>query len=221
MTTFKGPQYTKILNPKTGAQDPCYTFTIEFAGDYLSFVANTQSDISVETLQKCISDNVSWWNTFINKFLETSSKSFSKPYTVESINKVTKHTLNGANTIEYPVNIILIPKNIQISGGIFTVHWNYDIESMIIPDLEDLPVSNIQEMEELNIDELPAENSTEVLEIDNPNKSYDKQRVKELRLKAKLAQYKVERQMAEYCDKYGDDISDSDTEYTSEEDVQF
>ena len=218
MTTFKSPQYTKIANPKTGAQDPCYTFNID-TSDTLSFVADSEDSISLQSLQKCILDNIPWWNKFINTFLESSVKFFSKPYTVETIHKITKHTLQGNKSDRYPINVILLPKNIQIVGGFFTVNWKYDIESMIdIPDLDvDLPVANIQEMEELNIDELPAQNSTDVLDIDSPDKFYDKQRVKESKLKAKLAHYKAQRQIADYCDKYGDDISDSDTEYTSDE----
>ena len=234
MPIFKAPTYTKIVNPKTGVQEPCYTFNIE-CNDYLSFIAENKSDLSLQSVQKCVLDNISWWNTFIGNFLESSAKLFSKPYTVETINKITKHTLNGVVSDSYPVNVILIPKNIQICGGVFTINWGYNIEQMIdIPDLEDVksiestinsPVLNIEGMQELNIDELPVGNSTEdVLEIDSPVKFYDKQRVKEARLKAKLAVYKAQRHMAEYCEKYGIDISDSDTEsdYVSEdEEVQI
>jgi hypothetical protein len=237
MPAFKAPQYTKVVNPKTGAQEPCYTFNIEFNDcDYISFVADSQSDISLQSLQKCVLDNLEWWNSFVTQFLEASAKFFSKPYTVETINKITKHTLNGTTSETYPVNVILVPKNIQICGGIFTVNWGYNIEPMIdFPDVEDvknstieldLPDSNnnkiVNGMEELNIDELPVGNgSTEdVLELDSPAKFYDKQRVKEARLKAKLAVYKAQRQMAQYYEKYGDDISDSDTdsEYDTSDD---
>ena len=236
MPAFKAPQYTKVVNPKTGAQEPCYTFNIDFNEcDYISFVANNQSDLSLQSLQKCVLDNLEWWNAFIGQFLQASSKFFSKPYTVEAINKITKHTLIGTTTTDYPVNVILVPKNIQICGGVFTVNWGYNIEPMIdFPDAEDvknstieldLPDSNnnkvVNGMEELNIDELPVGNgSTEdVLELDSPAKFYDKQRVKEARLKAKLAVYKAQRQMAQYYEKYGDDISDSDTDTESEYDT--
>lgn len=237
MPVFKAPQYTKVVNPKTGAQEPCYTFNIEFNDcDYISFVAENKSDISLQSLQKCVLDNIQWWNSFITQFLVASAKFFSKPYTVEAINKITKHTLNGTTNDEYPVNVVLVPKNIQISGGIFTVNWGYNIEPMIdFPDVEDvkndtieldLPASNsnkiVEGVEELNIDELPVGNgSTEdVLELESPAKFYDKQRVKEARLKAKLAVYKAQRQMAQYYEKYGDDISDSDTdsEYDTSDD---
>ena len=208
MPSFKGPQLSKILNPKTSLNDSCFTFDVEDC-DGLTFMADNASDISVESVQKSLQNP--WWNSFISAFLESSSKFFSKAYTVETINKITKHTLTGSKTDVFPVNVILIPKSIQIFAGVFTINWRYTIEPMIIPDF-DLPDSKIQGMEELNIDELPIGNSTEVLEIDNPSKLYDKQRVKEARLKAKLAHYKAERQLVEYNDKYGDDISDSDYE---------
>jgi hypothetical protein len=42
--------------------------------------------------------------------------------------------------------------------------------------------------------------------------------MKESRLKAKLAVYKAQRQMAEYYKKYGeDDLSDSDTDISSDD----
>lgn len=231
MPNFKAPQYTKVVNPKTGNQEPCYTFNIEFnIGDYLSFVAEKESDISLSSLQKCVLENVEWWNAFIKQFLDASAKFFNKPYTVEAINKITKHTLEG-NFLghTFPANVVLVPKNIQISGGVFTVNWKYDIEPMIdIPDAEEvkvntielpvLPVSKkvIEGVEELNIDEIPAAaNSTEELEIDSPAKFYEKQRVKEARLKAKLALYKAQRQTAQYYEKYGEDISDSDSDFES------
>lgn len=236
LTQFSAPQYTKVLNPKTGVQDPCYTFQINYDSnsDYLSFVAENKAAISLQSLQKCVLDNIPWWNNFIQSFLHSSTKFFSKPYTAETINKITKHTLNGSVTGKtFPANVSFLPKVIQITGGVFVVNWVYTTESVVIdiPDLaepehntielNDLPVSNdnrvLEGIQELNIDELPVGgNSTDdALELDSPAKFYEKQRVKEARLKAKLAVYKAQRQMAQYYEKYGDDISDSDSEFGS------
>jgi hypothetical protein len=235
MPSFKAPQYTKIANPKTGAQEPSYTFPIEFSSDedLLSFVAESDKDISLQSLQTCVVDNIDWWIEFISGFLKSASKLFAKPYTVEQINKITKHTLsNDINTdVTYPVNVVVSPKNIQITGGVFIVNWGYTLESMVIdiPDLAEteetrielaestaLPVSNkiIEGVEELDISALPEDKDStgETLEIENPAKFYEKQRVKEACLKAKLAAYKAQRQMNQYYEKYGDTISDSDSE---------
>ncbi len=234
MPAFKGPQYTKTINPKTGLQEPRYIFPIEFSEseDGITFVVEDISEVSLKTLQKHVIDNITWWNTFVNTFLQATSKLFSKPYTVDNINKIVKHTLDtvhGTNT--FPANVTLFPKTIEIAGGIFWVNWRYTLESVIIdiPDLTEPEHNTIEVpalpdlkkiescMEELNIDDLPVgTNSTEdVLELDSPAKFFEKQRVKEARLKAKLAIYKAQRQMAKYIEKYGNEISDSDTDYES------
>jgi hypothetical protein len=235
MPTFKAPHYTKTANPKTGVQEPSYTFPVEFLTDepILSFVVESEKDISLQALQKCVVENIDWWIGFIGGFLKSASKLFAKPYTVEQINKIIKHTLSSDITTDltYPVNVIVAPKYIQITGGIFIVNWGYTLETMVIdiPDLEEaeetrieiaessaLPVSNkiIERIEEVDINALPEDTDStgEALEIENPAKFYEKQRVKEARLKAKLAVYKAQRQMNQYYEKYGNTISDSESD---------
>jgi hypothetical protein len=239
MPTIKVPQYSKTINSKTGIQEPRYIFPIEFQSneELLSYVAETSTEITLQNLQMAVLDNLNWWTKFLQSFLQSTIKLFSKPYTVENINKIAKHTLNTNTnvntTLNFPSNVILTPKTIEISGGTFWVNWVYNLEPVIIdiPDLEEVPENNTIEvnilpvstkqttvdMEELNIDDLPvgSQSTDEVLEIDSPTKFYDKQRVKEARLKAKLAVYKAHRQMAKYVEKYGNEVSDSDTEYDS------
>ena len=239
MPTIKAPQYSKVPNPKTGASEPCYTFSVFFEKEepILSFVAEKKEDISLAALQDCVVENVSWWNAFLQHFLKATSVFFSKPYTIDNINRIAKHQLTGTTNCTYPANITLQPNTIQITGGQFVIQWNYSTEPMVIdiPDLEEepntqqharLPVMGVSPllkgMEELNMDQLPMDkDSTEELEVESPAKFYDKQRVKEARLKAKLALYKAERQVARYYDKYGvNDITDSDTDSEEEEDEE-
>jgi hypothetical protein len=236
MPTFKAPQYSKVTNPKTKAQEPCYTFAVYFEQEEptLSFIAEKKEDICLASLQNCVVENVSWWNGFLQQFLKATSVFFSKPYTIENINKIAKHTLVGKDKNHYPANVTLQPNTIQITGGQFVVQWEYSAEALVIdiPDLEE--VSNVQQhkalpvtadkqvvqgLQELNIDQMPMDkDSTEELEVDNPAKFYDKQRVKEARLRAKLAVYKANRQTARYFDKYGvDDISDSEEDSEDED----
>jgi hypothetical protein len=187
------------------------------------------NDISLESLEKCVIENVEWWNTFITLFLQTSSKLFSKPYTVNHINKISKHVLNGTASNEFPVNVLLQPVSIQIINGSFLIHWNYICEQILI-DIIQLPDSTENEVvpdlnkvidgvEELNIDAVPIDTDATELELDNPEKAYERQKVKEARLKAKLAMYKAQNQMTKYYEKYGDEISDSESEsdYSDEE----
>jgi hypothetical protein len=228
MPTFKAPIYSKQVNSKTGLVEPSYVFAIEFmkSDETLSFIAYNQSDISLSTLQNCINEDIVWWNTFMNAFLQSSVKLFSKPYTVEHINKITKHVLNGTAQNEFPINVVLLPTSIQISGGIFLVHWKYACEPIVIdmisiPDSE-CPVLNeiIDGVEELSIDNVPMDkNATDKpLNLNSPEQFYDRQRVKEARLKAKLALYNAQNQAAKYYEKYGDDTWHSDTDSEDEDD---
>jgi hypothetical protein len=237
MPTFKAPNYSKVVDSKTGKQESCYKFSIFFETDEesLTFIAEKEEDISLQTLQTCVVEHVSWWNNFISQFLKATSIFFSKPYTIDNINKIAKHKLSGKNTNQYPSNVTLKPNTIEISGGKFTVNWEYVMETLVIdiPDLEEetddivetskLPVYNentlTSGLQELNIDQLPIDNNStgDTLEVENPAKFYEKQLVKEARLKAKLALYKANRQMAKYYNKYGtNDITDSESETESE-----
>jgi hypothetical protein len=92
-----------------------------------------------------------------------------------------------------------------------------------LPDQEIL-----ENVEELNLDDLTIDgNATDVdFEWNRSDRFYDKQKVKEARLKAKLAQYKAERQMRMYYDKYGNEMSDTDvdsesSDESSDEEVQL
>jgi len=226
MPTFKAPVYSKQPNAK-GQLEPSYTFAVcfESSEDTLTYIAENASDISLQALQRCVVDNVVWWNAFISSFLQASSKLFSKPYTVEQLNKIMKHTLQGTATNDFPINVILLPTSIQIVGGVFLLHWKYICEPLVIdimtlPEVtetnESIPDSNkvVEEFQELNIENVPMDrNATEeTLELNNPKRAYDRQKVKEARLKAKLAMYKAQNELTRYYDKYGDDVTDSESE---------
>jgi hypothetical protein len=229
MPTFKAPQYSKMVHATTKAIEPCYTFPIEFADseETPAFVADDAGSLSLESLQHTIQENVTWWNDVVQSFLQASIKLFSKPYTIQQIHKISKHSLQGTEPSQFPVHVTVQPVTIQIRNGAFWVHWKYTTEPLQIdiPDLAEpddtvqsttpLPVHApvIDGVHELNLDDLPIEkNATEVpLTLDPPTKFYDKHKVKEARLKAKLAMYRAQHQMTKYYEKYGTELTDSDT----------
>ena len=219
MPTFPSPSYSKVTS-STGTAQHCYTFNIVFSPSEktISYIADDSSELSLSSLQACVIQNVDWWNTFLSGFLQASAKLFSKPYTVQQIQKIIKHTLQGTAPALFPANITLFPKIIQILGGVFTVQWEYVAETLTIdlPDLAEstsLPVSK-DGVEEVDLDEMPVyEQATEDgLNLNHPVQFYDKQKVKESRLKAKLAVFRAQQQMNQYYQKYGVEPSDSDTE---------
>ncbi len=231
MPRFKNPDYSKITNPNTGIVQPCYTFGIELNEfeEQLSFIAENVSDISVLSLQNCILENKKWWNDVITMFLTNFSKLFSKTYTVEQISKITEHTLKGNYKNQFPLCILIKPVNIQIYNGKFVVNWEYTDKELLIdipvPNesidiLNNIPDKNTESgVEELDIESLPLDKTAtdDHLGLDNnPTKIFDKQRVKEARLKAKLAVYKAQYEMKKYYERYGDEITDSDSEDDNE-----
>ena len=227
MPTFKSPVYSKKVNAN-GQTDASYVFSVEYSDsdDGIGFVADSVDDISVQSLQKCLIENQEWWNHYLQDFLKQSTKFFSKQYTVQNILKIIKHTLQVVVEVNTPTNVILLPKHIQILGGTFIIHWNYTCQPIAIdiPGLSDsLPVLNkvIDGVAELNMNDLPID-STESFELEDPNRLYEKQKVKEAILRAKVAYYKAQNQLRTFSDKYGEECSSDfeleDTENESDED---
>lgn len=223
MPIFHPPQYSKVPNSSTGVVEPCYTFKIEHveSDKKLHTVADDDTILTVNGLEQLIKDNAEWWDQWMKSFLEASSKHFSKPYTVQHIFKITRHLLTGQQPSAFPANVVFHPQTVQIRGGIFWVNWEYHTTSVTIeiPDIvneeETLPVSNsaVEDLEELNIADVAEEQATDAkFVLDNPAQFYDKRKVKEARLKAKLAMYRAQYQLNKYYQKYGTEVSDSDTE---------
>ena len=217
------------MNPKTGNAEPCYTFIAEHteSEEKLSIVA--EEPVTVVNLENALQENTEWWNKWVSAFLEASVKHFSKPYTVQHIHKITKHQLNHTEHSTFPANMTFHPQTIRIHGGAFLVEWGYQITPVTIeiPDLpeeeETLPVyASIDDVQEMNLEEVPVDpNTTEdSMMLHTPTKFYEKNKVKEARLKAKIAMYRAQHQMNKYYEKYGTEVTDSDTEEDSEEDEE-
>ncbi len=220
------------MNPKSGIAEPCYTFIAEDneSEKKLSIVA--EEPVTLSNLEQLLQENTEWWNSWVATFLEASAKHFSKPYTVQHIHKITKHHLNHTDHSIFPANMTFYPQTIRIHGGAFSVEWCYQTTPVTIeiPDLpeeeETLPVytsSISNEVQEIDLEEVPVDpNATEEsLMLHTPTKFYEKNKVKEARLKAKIAMYRAQHQMNKYYEKYGTEVTDSDTdEESSEEDEE-
>ena len=102
-------------------------------------------------------------------------------------------------------------------NGQFTIHWKYTCQpiKIDIPGLEPLPdlEKTVDGVAELNMDELSlGEDTTESIDISDPNKLYEKQKVKEAILRAKVAYYRAQNKIRTFSDKYGNSYSDSEFE---------
>jgi len=225
MPTFKSPVHSKQVNAK-GPTESSYVFGIEYNAEEtgIEFVAESVEDLSVTSIQKLLTEHQGWWNEFLTSFLKQSGKFFSKQYPVQDLHKIIRHVIGDVSQIDSPVTVTLLPKHIQILQGYFTIHWNHTIQPICIdiPGLTDPVVNEIaSDVAELNIDDLPID-STDTTELNDPDKMYEKQKVKTAILKARVAYYRAQNRIRTFSDKYGAEYSDSefeleDTENESEE----
>lgn len=226
MPTIHAPKYSKVLHPKTGTADPCYLFTVDHSESEKKMSMVAEDSISLTSLEQALRENTEWWNGWIGAFLEATAKHFSKPYTVQHIHKITKHHITTTEHSLFPATVVFYPKSIQIHGGAFGVDWGYEITPVTIdiPDLEEEPLPVSTEIQEMNVEEVPVDpNATEeALSLETPAKFYEKNKVKEARLRAKIALYRAQHQMNKYYEKYGTEVTDSDTEEEEEdEEIQL
>ena len=93
MPSFHPPVYSKQHDAKKNTVEACYTFSIDFQENEsgLVFTADDVDTITSTSIESLISGNTDWWKQFVQQFMQASSKMFAKPYTVEQINKITKH----------------------------------------------------------------------------------------------------------------------------------
>jgi len=144
--------------------------------------------------------------------------------------------------------VIFTPKHVLLSEGQFIMMWTAEKAEIDVPDLEEdvvaePPVQLVQggaasglDVSEVDADSLPVDSSSTDWQGTGRagvaaggagagsavhqahSRQYDKRKLREARLKAKLAQYKAEKAISRYLEKYGGDISDSDaSEWVSEE----
>lgn len=234
---IRGPHVSKKAN-QSGVMETSFVFHITKDDSDVTLHATSDNEVNVSLLQSCLMEHVTWWNEWLGYFLSATAKHFSKPYTVQQIHKITKHTLTGTVPDTFPASIQFYPSMIEIRGGVFMVYWNYSAIPIII-DIPDLAEDDIEvdsgsmdvtgslpkssstsgDMEEVNVDELPTHlTATEPIAVDGPGRFYDKHKLKEARLKAKIAMYKVQHQMARYYEKYGTEASDSEEEWSDASD---
>jgi hypothetical protein len=172
-----------------------------------------------------IGEKKEWLVKFITAFLASTEQYFTKKYTTEALIKHLNHTLDIEGPTEDANQVVFIPIEIVIFQGRFTLVWKAKMETIriAIPDLEE-PIENevlIKDITELlAIDDLEADlqKGPEEMVIEDSSRHYEKRKVKEARLRARLSQYKAERAMSRYLEKYGTEPSDSEWTSSSSED---
>ena len=203
----KKPVYAKVTT-STGASEPVHTFGLESPWTVAGLSSGTQTP--AEVLLATLTKESGALNAFLTEFLRLTAPHFAKPYTVANVLKTLKHivdsTASGSLTFQ--------PQSVQITARGFQIHWACKAEEVTLISLPD----------EDEVDDIPLSDTNEIIQLQTQPQTtdirhvYDRQRVKEATLRAKLAQYKANRAHLEYIEKYGTDPSDSEDSESEESD---
>jgi hypothetical protein len=243
MFTFSKPRYqSKRPHPLTQKPEASYQFDVTHTGSShpsnfspVSFLLPCNTPLTVQQIEEALSSEQEWWTMFLQSFLTATASYFTRTYTVQHLQRILRHLLSSPApspasspvsstsdvSLSYPEpqHICCVPCILELIGGQLLVYWSYQSVPARIDIPDELPVLPSQkgEMEEWDLELVPEQsNATEVLP--SPERLLDKQRVREARLKAKLAVYRAQYQMNRYYDKYGDEISESEESEESEDD---
>ena len=189
---------------------PAYRFQVE-----TDRCVTISPPFTIDSIRDAI-EQESWFTAWMGEFLQLTAKYFSKAYTAQQVKRITLH-VGPDLTEECPY--VLHPRTVTFRGGKCEVEWAGSAVPMVIdiPDLDDpLPtvpapsmVTAFEELEEVDDASLPMANATDT-------RLQDRQRLKEARLKAKIALYRVQHQMALYQDRYGMSATESESDSESE-----
>jgi hypothetical protein len=205
----KKPVYAKITTP-TGATEAVHTFGLESPWTVTGLSSGIQTP--AEVLLTAISKESTALNTFLSEFLRLTAPHFAKPYTVANVLKTLKHVVDSTAS----GSLSFRPQAVQITVRGFQIQWSCLAEEVTLISLPD----------EDEVDDIPLSDTNEIIQLQTQNHNqptdirhvYDRQRVKEATLRAKLAQYKANRAHLEYVEKYGTDPSDSEDSESEESD---
>lgn len=255
---FSKPQYTRVRNTVTGANEPCYRFAVQGGQELSDTVDRSVYPTDTAHLSHILRDQDSALRTLIDEFLRCNSQYFAKQYTTDAIlRSLTAQVAPGSQqcTEDEACIAVFTPSEFTIYNGKIGLIWSvrYEAVRIHIPALDEeetvhappppanqtthvtgtqgqtpivqnqvcspkppvLDATEIESIYDIDSDE-DSEHLASTIAPDShafessSARQYDKRRLKEARLRARLAQYKVERAMSRYIEKYGDEATDSE-----------
>jgi hypothetical protein len=153
---------------------------------------------------------------FYSAFLNIHGKRFAKPYTPTQLIKITSHTLTyeGVVTDDEEYEWTLEPTHVNVKNGVFQLFWRGTAETIKIqladagggeddkaPAPAPAPTPELEEVE-MAVAEDTATNG--FLRLTSNSQLRDKRSIEEARIRAKWAQYKAEKAIAKYVERYGE-----------------
>jgi len=235
---FKKPLHSRTTDA-SGTQRIVYTFPVE-AMESLCGTYDGEESL-VHALQTLLTEERGWLVRFVESFLAATKSYFAKPYSSSVILRHLSHKVASvappAGPVAFTPTAVVI---VQGQFGIEWIASQDSIDIQIPDEEESAPVaparpantvivpasaspavsaplvaSATESLSAVDADALPytAAGAGEVLSLRTPEQqAQERRRVREAHLRAKLAQYKAERTMTKYIQKYGDDLSYSSSE---------
>jgi hypothetical protein len=210
------PAYMRSTSGNTTI--PYYSFAIQTFPAYPDTPVATAESIGTSILNVA---SPAAFGTYLlglySHFLNVHGKRFAKPYTPTQLIKVTTHSVEAEgchDNEEY--EWILEPIRIDVKNGTFCLFWKaiahpikiqLGIEDEVEPEPEVAPVHPAEQqlaLEEVTADILPPVEDSNLLRLTSNSQLRDKKTVEEARIRAKWAQYKAEKAIAKYLERYGD-----------------
>jgi hypothetical protein len=196
------PQYVKDAPGSL----PYYVFNITEAAEYPETPLRSARTISA-SIMSAITPAIlgNYLLSLYSAFLNVHKTRFAKPYTPAQLIRVTQHTVNVEDEIadeDEELQWSLAPSQIVVKEGTFTIVWSATGSALKIDLGPEDGASATNEIVE--VDEPVGELTDGFLRLTSDTQVDERRGVEEARIKAKWAQYKAQRAIAKYVEKYGD-----------------
>lgn len=216
MTLWKGPTFIK--KTVNGKQIQIYKFILESQLDQFTIIGTSTSKLSELVTE-------STWIPLLNEFIQTFGRLFNKPITAEYIYKSAIDIKNPeCNEVGEEVEWTLY--SISIDSGKFIFQWNCSAISPISLDIdEEIPIDKELPLESVPLNDIDIDNIADIIEpksLKPRNASYlhrekARQRVKELRLNARLSYFRAKQEQRKFEERFGSYESEYPTDDSSED----
>ncbi len=203
--TIGNPQYIKDVPNSL----PYYIFHITKAKAYDEAPVKSTADLSTSLMSAITPATLgNYLLDLYAAFLNVHQTRFAKPYTPAQLIRATTHTVETegpAVDMDEDLQWTLVPTQIIVKNGAFIIAWRATgqtvrIELSAVEDLAAAPaaIPDIQEVEPV------AEITEGFLRLTSNSQVEERRGVEEARIRAKWAQYKAQRAIAKYVEKYGE-----------------
>jgi hypothetical protein len=227
---FSAPQYIQTKDKK-----PAYHFVVSVKD---SIIHSSQEQPTLSDILTSI-NGIDFLKNFASVFASTCSKYFPKPLVAEKLGPKFSHIINAIDDTHEGDGIVqwyFTPLSLCVSGTTMEIKWKLvkttsviswqeedETEAEVVPETsheEEVhaaaePESKQDLQEVVSDDIIPATGDNKPEFILGPSaaaKDKDKKKLREAKLQVELARFRAARAYEKYIAKYGDDLSDTDTE---------